>query len=523
MGSGTYGRVYSTDNDTNYAVKRNIVEEETDFNACIKELDILGKMSTHPYIIKIHRVAFGSPFAEGNMSPLEKHKRDDGIHFIMEKANCDAGALIRNSAFLLIHRKYAMCQAALGLEYLHRKQIMHLDIKPENLLYFNKDGTQSLKLCDFGISMPWTLQGEMSTRVITAGYRPPEIVMDCSRYDYSADVWSLGCVFYEMISGKQLYPLSADNNQQLLEDIFNDHPTTIKRESIVRMSENYNYNLPRVRKNRPSMLDLLGLTKDVVDNFQENGTLDEFLELLEGMLAFDPEDRWTMTQVIKSKFFQCWANEINATRKACPPTQPLVPIVHVLDVPERTVVSSIVGDLFNNRRKHSWYDHRILFQAISFYDRWIEYKYPTPESETQYFETNGEIEIHHSSSLNRKKEAQLQLKFLVCLYMAMKYFSPMVTMMPFTDLVGGEFTSDKNYKQAAKFENHMIRNVLKMDIYRGTLYEAADCYGDVLTDNEVCQLLKVYCNSSVMSKYTGKRIANHQIYAACRRMMDESP
>lgn len=526
MGAGTYGRVYvcSTDDNTKYAVKRNIVEKTTHGIASGKELDVLGKMGCHPYIVKIGHVSFGSPFGDGNMSPVGDLKRDDGIHFIMEKASSDASSLIRNPAFPLIHRKYSMCQVALAMEYLHCKGIMHLDLKPDNLLYFNRgDGKQCLKICDFGISMPWTYQGEFSTRVVTACYRPPEIVMGHRRYDFKADVWSLGCVFFEMISGKQLYPLRADNNQTLLKDIFTKHPTPITRISVERMSREsgYDYQIPQVKKKRPSFIDLLALSDDTVADFQEHGTLDEFVELLSGMLAFDPKDRWSMTQVIKSKFFQCWANEINAIRRDYPPTQPPVPIVHVENVPERTIVSSIICDLFKNRRKHEWYDHRILFQTISFYDRWLKYKYAGFQDSSQSGILNPTAQVEVRNSLTRNQEREAQLQFLACLYLAIKYFSPLVRIISFNDLVHRDFATSENLEKARKFEERLIRDVMKMDIYHGTLYEAADYYNDRLTDDQVCQLLKVYCNSAVMSRYNGRNVANHQIYQECRRSMND--
>lgn len=91
------------------------------------------------------------------------------------------------------------------MKYLHSAKIIHRDIKPSNaLLNENCD----LKLCDFGLSRNLSLEvGEDLTEyVVTRFYRAPEIMLSKNDYSNKVDVWSIGCTFAEMLTGKVLFP-----------------------------------------------------------------------------------------------------------------------------------------------------------------------------------------------------------------------------------------------------------------------------------------------------------------------------
>src|SRR3990172_13403745 len=96
LGDGTFGIVYSArspENKRSYAIKRNIVEEESDFMGSSRELDILTKLRGYPYIVKLQGVSFGIPFNKDVFSPLDPrtrvNQRDDSVHFIFDKADYD--------------------------------------------------------------------------------------------------------------------------------------------------------------------------------------------------------------------------------------------------------------------------------------------------------------------------------------------------------------------------------------------------------------------------------------------------
>lgn len=88
-------------------------------------------------------------------------------------------------------------QIILGLKACHDTLYIHGDLKPENILVFKENGYYIFKIADFGLSQQILLPKTMSYNVVTLWYRAPEILKGES-YDYIADIWSLGCIMYEL-------------------------------------------------------------------------------------------------------------------------------------------------------------------------------------------------------------------------------------------------------------------------------------------------------------------------------------
>lgn len=85
-----------------------------------------------------------------------------------------------------------------ALHYCHTHRIVHRDLKPHNLL-LNRDG--HIKLADFGLARAFKLPIKALTHeVVTLWYRAPEILLGSKVYTMSVDVWSLGCIFAELVS-----------------------------------------------------------------------------------------------------------------------------------------------------------------------------------------------------------------------------------------------------------------------------------------------------------------------------------
>lgn len=92
-----------------------------------------------------------------------------------------------------------------GIAYCHSHRILHRDLKPQNLLIDRTN--DALKLADFGLARAFGLPMRQYTHeVITLWYRAPEILLGSKHYSTPVDLWSVGCIFAEMVNQKPLFP-----------------------------------------------------------------------------------------------------------------------------------------------------------------------------------------------------------------------------------------------------------------------------------------------------------------------------
>lgn len=100
--------------------------------------------------------------------------------------------------------------------YLHDWRIIHWDIKPQNILI---DKNFNIKLADFGLAWVYQLPPKpLTNNVITLLYWAPEVLMGYQEYSYPIDIWSIGCVFYEIVSKRPL--IISDSETDHLIKIF---------------------------------------------------------------------------------------------------------------------------------------------------------------------------------------------------------------------------------------------------------------------------------------------------------------
>merc|ERR1712226_307992 len=107
--------------------------------------------------------------------------------------------------------KLLMFQLLRGLDYCHAKRILHRDLKPQNLLISNKG---ELKLADFGLARAKSVPTKTySNEVVTLWYRPPDVLLGSTQYDASIDMWGVGCILYEMCTGRPLFAGNSAKEQ----------------------------------------------------------------------------------------------------------------------------------------------------------------------------------------------------------------------------------------------------------------------------------------------------------------------
>lgn len=511
IGKGTYGIVFSgkmSDKDeTQIAVKKNIIDSDISFSGCLRELDLLIKLRGHPYIIKLLSVSFGSPFGDIQTEISNTETREDYIHFIFEKGERDLHKLIQDKNIHISYLKLAMVHILLAVEYMHSKGIIHRDIKPANLICFMKGEKIYVKLCDFGLSKIYNKQEASSPNLVTCWYRAPEICAKREDYSFASDLWSVGCIFYEMITKSALLIGLKDDNEQILNKISLLMPNLSEGEKtalFVKNGENNNkkskieigtdYNEVINLNNNKTWREKIYLNAEKIGEFdmyppsgENTSTFNNFLNLLEGLLKILPEERLTATQALNHSFFTPYKEIINWCRENYPPCTNSDPIIQIHDCKERKWATRLAFIVFNNRERLHWYKDRIIFQSIDIFDRYLIY---LNEQIKNGKKSEGTETDYTGKFLSRY---DTELKYLVCLYMAIKYFSVLIVPISFKELTTTEYKTPKALIQAEEFEKFLLRDVLKFRIYRQTVF---DICTTKLSPHNIRDLLHLYGTST---------------------------
>ncbi|GBG24484.1 Mitogen-activated protein kinase [Hondaea fermentalgiana] len=200
LGKGAYGVVCSTRDaktGNKVAIKKICPMAKSVYDAkhTLREIRLLRHCGQHPNIITLVDLMLGDS--------------EDSLYIGMECMDTDLHRIIQSSQKLSIsHHKHFMYQLVLGIEFLHSKGILHRDLKPANLLVSKNC---DLRISDFGLARraPDASDGKplMTEHVVTRWYRPPELMLSPDgKYTAAVDVWSIGCIFAELLGRTPLFP-----------------------------------------------------------------------------------------------------------------------------------------------------------------------------------------------------------------------------------------------------------------------------------------------------------------------------
>jgi serine/threonine protein kinase len=210
----------------------------------LRELKIL-RLLKHENVIGIKTI----------LLPKSREHFDD-IYVVSELMETDLAQIIRSPQPLSDeHCQFFMYQILRGLKYIHSANIMHRDLKPRNLLV---NSNCDLKICDFGLARALDQKQKadvMTDYVATRWYRAPELLLSWKDYTSAVDVWSVGCIFAELLKRKPFLPGSDTRNQlELIFDVIGT-PTEEEINSIPReKSRKLVRSLP---KKKPKQLETL--------------------------------------------------------------------------------------------------------------------------------------------------------------------------------------------------------------------------------------------------------------------------
>ncbi|KAH7352981.1 hypothetical protein KP509_19G073300 [Ceratopteris richardii] len=301
IGKGSYGVVCSaidTHTGEKVAIKKmtNIFEHVSDATRILREIKLL-RLLRHPDIVELKHIM---------LPPSPKHFKD--IYVVFELMESDLHEVIKANPDLTDeHCRFFLYQLLRALKFIHTANVFHRDLKPKNIL---ANADCKLKICDFGLARVAFNEAPSAIfwtdYVATRWYRAPELCGSFfATYTPAVDIWSIGCIFAEVLLGKPLFPgKNVVHQLELITDLLGTPSPEVV--SKIR-NEKARCCLAAMPKKEPVAFSVKFPNADPAA-----------LSLLESLLAFDPNDRPTAEKALSHPYFE------GITRSRCEPSaQPL--------------------------------------------------------------------------------------------------------------------------------------------------------------------------------------------------------
>lgn len=298
IGEGTFGMVFKAEyiGDPKYAEKNRIPKKvalkkikmedsKEGFPITALREIMLMKKCHHENILEILEIVTSKIYS--------KNTKKQEVYLVFEYMDHDlSGLSLAKHKFTLPQIKYIMFQLLKGVEYLHKNNIIHRDIKSANIL-INKYG--KVKLGDFGLARNITPNRlkKYTYKVVTLWFRAPELLLGETLYGTGIDIWSCGCVFGELLTG--VCPFQAKDELGLFEKICEKcgTPNELTWPGVTKLPL---WNKLCPKNNFPNSFKEHYKNFEIID--------DTVMDLFSRMLQLDPKKRIKIDEALNHKFFK---------------------------------------------------------------------------------------------------------------------------------------------------------------------------------------------------------------------------
>ncbi|XP_063578219.1 cyclin-dependent kinase 18 isoform X5 [Pongo abelii] len=299
LGEGTYATVFKGRSKLteNLVALKEIRLEHEEGAPCtaIREVSLLKNLK-HANIVTLHDLIH----------------TDRSLTLVFEYLDSDLKQYLDHCGNLMsMHNvKIFMFQLLRGLAYCHHRKILHRDLKPQNLL-INERG--ELKLADFGLARAKSVPTKTySNEVVTLWYRPPDVLLGSTEYSTPIDMWGVGCIHYEMATGRPLFPGSTVKEELHLIFRLLGTPTEETWPGVTAFSEFRTYSFPRY------------LPQPLISHAPRLDT--DGIQLLSSLLLYESKSRMSAEAALSHPYFRSLGERVHQLEDRDPaPEGPRLP------------------------------------------------------------------------------------------------------------------------------------------------------------------------------------------------------
>ena len=299
VGDGSYGFVASgvdVITGTKVAIKKikDVFADVIDAKRILREIKLLRHFNSHENIITINDIFSVNP---------DTMVYDD-VYIVTNLYESDLERIIQSRQVLTDqHFQYFLYQILRALKYVHSANVLHRDLKPSNILV---NANCDLGLCDFGLARGFDVEGKdtLTEYVVTRWYRAPELLCESNHYGKGVDVWSVGCIFAELLTHSAFF--RGDNPQHQLEIIVSKIGCPPREKLGFIRQQAMNFVIAAGENSNPQPFNM----------YFPSNTSPAAVDILNRMLQFCPEDRITVEEALAHHYLKDFHGQME--EPACP-------------------------------------------------------------------------------------------------------------------------------------------------------------------------------------------------------------